>query len=133
MSRFYSPKEASISDLRGKTLVKIEQLNDELQFITFFGDVYRMHHEQDCCESVVLEEIVGDLDDLIAHPLLVAEEVSNAELPPQGDPEYEPESYTWTFYKLSTIKGSVTLRWYGSSNGYYSERVNFELVKSAED
>jgi len=54
----------------------------------------------------------------------MAEEVNNIDF---GTPECA-DSYTWTFYKLATIKGYVTLRWLGESNGYYSEGVDFVEV-----
>ena len=74
-------------------------------------------------------DVIGNLDDLIGAPILQAEEVLHMDENPVGVeiPEYQ-ESYTWTFYKLATIKGYVTIRWYGQSNGYYSESVNFDLM-----
>lgn len=114
--------DARFEELVGKTLVRAENLDSErIEFDT--ADRYRfsLFHSQDCCESVRVEEIVGDLSDLVGGPILLAEEVSNAEGPA---PEYA-DSYTWTFYKLATNKGSVTIRWLGESNGYYSEGVDF--------
>lgn len=114
----------NFEELIGQTLAKVEKPHDDLMLFTLEnGERYKLYHSQDCCESVYIEDVIGDLDDLIGTPLLMAEEVSNAdEAPPEG---ITPESYTWTFYKLATIKGYVTIRWFGESNGYYSESADF--------
>lgn len=115
--------------LKGKTLVSVlaNDDSDELTFTTTDGEQFRMYHSQDCCESVRLAEVIGDLDDLVGSPILEAEEVSS-----EGEPAPEyADSYTWTFYKFGTIKGSVTLRWLGESNGYYSESVDFARMGEA--
>lgn len=117
----------AIEMLLGKTLTAIENENNEtLVFRTNTGEVYHMYHSQDCCETVQVEEIIGDPEDLLNNPILQAEEVSSSD--PQPGLSTSDESFTWTFYKLATIKGSVTIRWLGESNGYYSEEVDFEKV-----
>mgnify|MGYP000887116456 CR=1 FL=1 len=123
--------ERPFSTLLGLTLASIDTQDDEIIFTTTDGRVFQMDHAQDCCETVEIESIVGDLNDLIGSPILKAEE-STSDTRPESVPaeEYEPESQTWTFYKLATIKGYVDIRWYGASNGYYSESVDFYEVPS---
>ena len=115
------------SELVDKVLTEIHvnDAKDEIVFICDDGTQYLLHHLQDCCESVRIEDIEGELDDLIGVPILIADEASSTENPKDYVAEFWNESFTWTFYKLATIKGYVTIRWYGSSNGYYSERVDF--------
>jgi len=147
---------AKIEDLKGKTLISITGIeNDEIIFTTSEGEKYKMYHEQSCCENVTIDDINGDIEDLLNTPITLAEEVSNLDFEKQwvdsfvnieekdededwynhekknANGEYFPESYTWTFYKLATIKGYVDIRWFGESNGYYSESVEF--VKANKD
>ena len=119
----------NVSELLGKILVDIYSNGYEIKFITESNDKYLMFHEQDCCESVWVEDICGDLTDLLNSEILEAEDVSDTMGIPCSEEEYnEYESVTWTFYKIGTRKGSVTIRWCGTSNGYYSERVDFAKV-----
>jgi hypothetical protein len=120
-----------IEDLVGKTITKIDNTDDMLVFHCDDGVVYEMYHQQDCCEQVELEDIVGDLDDLINSVVLDAYESTNQDNPKgyksyaDNDKIIPDDSFTWTFYSISTAKGFVTLKWYGTSNGYYSEGVDF--------
>lgn len=117
-----------ITELVGKTFDKVYVSPDEeeLHFESTEGH-YMFFHSQDCCENVRVEDIAGDLADLEGTPLVVAEvECSNDLF--EGKPTVR-DSFTWTFYKFRTIKGSVTVRWLGESNGYYSESVSFREVK----
>ena len=114
-----------IEDLIGHVLTKIECEEEEITFISE-DTKWRMSHNQDCCESVTIEDVVGDWDDLIGSPILTAYESSNSDDPPAPHVE---DSYTWTFYHIATIKGTVSLRWFGTSNGYYSESVDVVVIK----
>ena len=95
--------------------------DDAMVFTTTSGRRFTFFHSQDCCERVAIHDVVGDLANLVGYPIVEAEEISSdgADEPP-GD---YVESYTWTFYRFSTVRGTVTVRWLGESNGYYSEGV----------
>lgn len=119
---------AEFSELVGKTLTRIEQKEkEELIFYCADGNIFQMFHYQNCCEDVEIEDICGSLDDLINTPILLAEESTSQE-PPEGCQKQDDDN-EWTFYKIATVKGDVTIRWYGSGNGYYSLSVSFERVQ----
>ena len=116
--------QKGMAQMLGKTFVQVTGAvgNFDLLFETANGERFMFSHQQDCCERVDINDIVGDLEDLVGEPLLVAEEVEGET--PVDFNEREYESVTWTFYKFATRKGYVDVRWLGESNGYYSEGVD---------
>ena len=114
--------QRGMTQMLGKTFVQVSGSvdSDEMLFETAQGERFMFAHSQDCCESVRINDITGDLQDLVGSPLLMAEEVRGATEP---DEEHY-ESYTYTFYKFATRKGYVDVRWLGESNGYCSEGVD---------
>lgn len=113
---------ADISGMVGETVLGVEtEVNDGGEIVEVYlitdAAVWRLYHERDCCESVYLNDTDGELAALIGGRIVAAEAASNI------NPDAF-ESETWTFYKLATDAGVyVTMRWIGSSNGYYSEEV----------
>jgi len=127
-------KIVDFSELCGKTFNKIEHYEEALVFYDNDSQkIYYLHHEQDCCEGIWIEDICGDLQSLINNIILVASEESNKKVPEsENHSEYNEyyDSYTWTFYILETMDASITIRFYGASNGYYSERADLYVCRS---
>lgn len=129
----YEP-DMPFEGLKGKTLQSVTLSDDKenIEFTTVDREKYSLYHSQDCCESVSVEDICGELSDLVGSPILLAEESTNDKEDPEDLKEkYKSdyrESFTWTFYRLATVRGAVTIRWYGTSNGYYGEGVSFSKI-----
>ena len=124
MSYYDYNSSAKIADMVGKVFTSVTETGDTMVFENA-TDRYVFFHGQDCCESVGINDIVGDLSDLVGEPLLIADEVDG-----ESPADFEAyESYSWTFYKFATRKGYVDVRWLGESNGYYSESVDLGYEK----
>lgn len=117
------------TQILGKVFFSVTQTGDEITFKESSRTDWVLRHDQDCCESVYIEDICGDLEDIQDSPILDFRRETNEDNP--IDPE--DESYTWTFFIISTIKGTVTIRFYGSSNGYYSEDANLYRIQLGFD
>lgn len=112
----------------GKIITNVSGLetgSDTVEITFEDGSSFWMHHYQDCCESVSINDIEGDTD-LVGAIWQGYDESSKAG---EGN---DYESSTWTFYTLHTNRGYTWLRWLGESNGYYSEGVSHGYCKAGE-
>jgi hypothetical protein len=120
--------EVNFSDIVGKCIRRVyaKTQDNPIEYLVFEctdGTEYHMYHEQDCCEYVYLNDITEGYQDILTNATVLDAYASS-------NREDDPDTYgthTWTFYRLVTDKGVVVLRWYGSSNGYYSEDVSFYI------
>lgn len=114
----------------GKTIESIDGKvgDDVMDFFAEDGTIFKFIYYPDCCASCNIIDIIGDLSDLLNSPILEAQQITSENYKNKGD--YQPsDSYTWSFYRFSTVQGTVTVRWLGESNGYYSESVDFKVIK----
>jgi hypothetical protein len=119
----YSNKEVDLSSLAGLTIASVDGLENESEEVIFNlkdGRQFKMHHRQICCECVLVDDVCGDIEDLIDTQIVHFEERTN-----EGD-HNELGNGTWTFYDIQTTKGCVNIKWFGCSNGNYSEAAYVE-------
>ena len=106
-----------MSELIGKVFNEVYAENDAIYFKND-AETYVLQHDQECCENVTIDDICGDLHNLEGAEITFSDRSTNSDNPKKNDDDY---SFTWTFFKFATIKGWVDIRFYGTSNGYYSE------------
>jgi hypothetical protein len=113
------------SDMVGRVLESVEETGERIVFNFNDGTACESYHSHDCCESVSVQETLGNIDDIIGSPIL--ESVEDCESRGLPEPEY-PDSWTWTRQRIRTAKGEVTFVWLGVSNGYYGETPYFQIT-----
>ena len=114
----------NISDFKGlvfTSVVGLEQQSEEVIFTSSCCRKFKMYHEQYCCESVYVSDVCGDTYDLVGAEVVSAEKRT-------VESETDWGTMTATFYDIQTTAGSVTIRWNGESNGYYSESVEIREI-----
>ena len=111
-------EKVEIDSLIGQTIRHIGFDQWSLQFVTDEFS-YLLKHNQECCENVYIEDITGDMSDLIDQIIMKAECREDS-----GWKAEVREQHTYTFYHLATVKGYVDIRFNGISNGNYSTSVD---------
>lgn len=122
-------KDRREPDVLNGVLVKyIDDCNDAILITTEDGRQFKFFHDQDCCESVRIWDTKGDLKSLQGKRIVSVEQEESGENPSDVIPPEWQDSFTWTNIVFRTDENTVIVRWYGDSNGYYSERVNLDEI-----
>jgi hypothetical protein len=131
-----SERKAECTELEaiiGETVTGIDFFNDpyrrlpkEVLITMKSGKQLRLYHDQDCCETVELVSIDGDICKLIGKPILSTELGVDEDY---DGPEIGDDSGTETKITLRCDDETVIMRWIGESNGYYGEQLDFEILQ----
>lgn len=124
--------DITLNHLLGQTIVSIagaEKNNDRVVVTLSSGQRVQLWHEQDCCEGVSIDNVVG-IPSLLEGFKVVAASEDNETPPYAAAREFSAyESHTWTTQKIKTGNGhELVIHWLGESNGYYSESVSVSLI-----
>ena len=107
-----------------KSITGLEKDSTEVKIIFKDGGEIIQNHKQEWSEEVYVEQVDGNVfmhEGAIVYELL--EKVCSKDEIPEEELLSSSDSLTATFYTLKTSKGYLDWRWYGESNGYYSENV----------
>lgn len=119
------------SELKNMVFSNVFQSGERIFFVG--RESFLLEHSQTCCENVWIEDIVGELSDLENSEILMAEHILvEAKIGEEESFGYENELRESNWFKLATLKGYVTIRFNGTSNGYYSVSADLEKIKMVD-
>lgn len=106
----YPHPRRDFNELIGETPVGIDDCKEgsgEIVFRMASGRQFQLLHVQDCCENVRVVQVDGDPNDLLGHPITLAEEISKEQDPNAGPGAGYLVDYwgEWTSYKLANLGG----------------------------
>ena len=122
-----------VEDIKG-TIKHLDMDGDSMQIEMQDGTKYLFEHTQDCCETVYIYDIYGEPHRLKGQCLLLVEENVTCDRPLDVEAKDVSADFseTWTTYIFKTDSESLVVRWFGTSNGYYSESVDISKFESNE-
>lgn len=116
-------KRVQMEKLLGHEIIEVQGLEQYSETVTLFTKEgkFWFEHSQDCCESVSLEDftLMGEMTGVVMRAYESTDDATT-----ENTGQQYLESGTWTFYRIETPRGSLFMRWLGTSNGYYSEGVD---------
>ena len=107
------------------------ELQGSVSAVLFTNNIdehYAMYHEQDCCETVEVDGIYGDLVGIKGNNVVSCDRMTFSGPNHTEKRGYYEESVTVSIYKIVYRGGEMTIKWYGESNGYYDESVGFRTM-----
>lgn len=130
LDKLHAAATESVLAVQGRTFERVRRVRfsggEALVFVDRSKSMVIYAHSQDCCESVEIDQVDGNLSDLEGAEILSATRSTSEANTENGMHQ------TWSFYKFRSHRGDVTVRWLGESNGYYSEEVD-EILSPCTD
>jgi len=105
-----------------KSITGLEPNSKEVRITFEDGSGIKQYHINDCCE-------VAEVSQVDATPSKFIGAIAHDFVTKTSGGETSEGHETWTFYTLKTSKGYLDWRWYGESNGYYSEEIESEFFE----
>jgi hypothetical protein len=112
-----------LDELNGLLVKHIDCDDEQLIIEVEDGRRFSFCHEQDCCESVSVYSVDGNLKELQGKKL-VRIDCDNVD-PDDYVLGEHVDSYTFTNVRFITDEQTSLVRWFGESNGYYGEGISF--------